>query len=288
MFKVITKRNFIVNLIAAGAVGVLLIFTLLWALGFITRHGHYEKVPDVAGKSLKDAVKVLEAKGFKVETQDSIWNEKLPPLSVARVSPEVGQTVKFGRRIYLTINRAQPPMVDLPNMVGLSFRNANLYLQQLGLKLGDTTRRPDIAKDAVLEQRINGVPISTGTKVFLGSTVDFVLGSGIGDEEIEVPDLHGLTFSEAKALLTGMGLNIAGLVPDLDVKDTASSFVYKQNPERVTELAEGFKQVNKIRVGQSVDLYTSVIMRVVVDSTAIKSEEEEDPLPEPKTKKKPK
>jgi eukaryotic-like serine/threonine-protein kinase len=275
MFKFITRRHFVVNLLVALALMLALVFVLLWTLGFITRHGEYEKVPVVTGKSVEDAITILEAKGFSVEVQDSVWKADMPPLSVARQSPEGEQMVKAERRIYLTINRSQPPLVDLPNMVGLSFRNAGLYLQQLGLRLGDTTRRPDIAKDAVLEQRYNGLAVGPGTKVFQGSAIDFVLGSGIGNEEFEVPDLRGLTFREAKALLTGMGLNIAGFVPDPNVRDTAGSYVYKQNPERITELPDGYKQTNKIRVGQSVDLYTSVEMRVIVDSTTYKKEEDE-------------
>ena len=273
MFKFITRRHFFINLLVAIALGLGLLFVLLWALGFITRHGEYEKVPVVVGKSVEDAINALEAKGFTVEVQDSVWKPDMKPLTVARQTPDGDQMVKAERRIYLTINRSQPPLVELPNMVGLSFRNAGLYLMQLGLKLGDTTRRPDIAKDAILEQRYNGRPVGPGTKVFQGSAIDFVLGSGIGDEEFEVPDLRGLSFREAKALITGMGLTVAMPLLDSDVRDTANAYVYKQNPQRITELADGFKQTNKIRPGQSVDLWLSVQMKVIED-TVVATEEE--------------
>lgn len=265
MFKFITRKNVFVNILVAIALMLGLLFLLLWALGFITRHGEYEKVPVVTGKPVEEAVKILEAKGFAVEVQDSVWKAGLAPLSVVRQTPDGDQMVKSERRIYLTINRSQPPLVDLPNMVGLSYRNAALYLQQLGLKLGDTTRRPDIAKDAVLEQRYRGQITGPGTKVFQGSAIDFVLGSGIGDEEFEMPDLRGLTFREAKALISGMGLTVANPLAD-GVRDTANAYVYKQNPERITELQDGFKQVNKIRPGQSVDLWLSVEKREIFDT----------------------
>jgi eukaryotic-like serine/threonine-protein kinase len=241
---------------------------MLWALGIITRHGDYEKVPVVTGKNFSEAIKLLESKGFSAEVQDSIWKEDIDPLTVIRQSPEGDEMVKKHRHIYLTINRSQPPLIDIPNMVGLSFRNAELYLKQLGLKLGDTTRKPDIAKDAVLEQLYNGKPISPATRLFQGSTISFVLGSGIGTDEFEVPELRGMTYRDAKALLNSMGLNIAGVLPDRDVEDQEKAFIYKQIPERTLRMPDGFIQKNKIRAGQSMDVWLSINKPSLVDSTA--------------------
>jgi beta-lactam-binding protein with PASTA domain len=257
VFKFITKRHFLVNLLVAILLLFVMVYLLLWMLGSITRHGEYEKVPVVTGKSFQEAQKILEEKGFSSEVQDSVWKEELPPLTVIRQSPDGDQMVKMHRQVYLTINRSQPPMIDVPNMVGLSFRNAELYLKQLGLKLGDTSRKPDIAKDAVLEQLYNDKPITPGTRLFQGSTISLVLGSGIGTDEFEVPDLRGMTLRDAKALLNSMGLNIAGVLPDSDVEDTQNAFIYKQLPEKATKLPDGFIQKNKIHAGQSMDVWLS-------------------------------
>jgi len=237
-------------------------------LGFITRHGDYEKVPVVTGKEYSEAIKILESKGFSAEVQDSVWKETLPPLTVIRQSPEGDQMVKTHRHIYLTINRSQPPLIDVPNMVGLSFRNAELYLKQLGLKLGDTTSKPDIAKGAVLEQLYNGKPISPATRLFQGSTISFVLGSGIGEDEYEVPDLIGLTYSEVKALLNNMGINISGVLADRDVQDQEKAFVYKQIPEKFTKMPDGFIQKNKIHAGQNMDIWLASIKPALIDTTS--------------------
>ena len=270
MFKFITRQHFLVNLFLAIALLFAMIFLLLWTLGIITRHGDYEKVPVVTGKNFTEAIQLLESKGFSAEVQDSVWKENLPPLSVVRQSPEADQMVKKHRRVYLTINRSQPPLIDVPNMVGLSFRNAELYLKQLGLKLGDTSRKPDIAKDAVLEQLYNGKPISPATRIFQGSTISFVLGSGIGNDEYEVPDLKGMTFAEAKALLNSMGLNVAGVLPDPDVENQEKAYVYKQIPERTLRLPDGLIQKNKIHSGQSIDIWLSSNKPSLVDTTAPK------------------
>ena len=268
MFKFITHRPFWVNLLVALLLVGGMVYGTFMLLGMITRHGQYQKVPAVTGKTIKEATQMLESMGFEPEVLDSIWDESLPRLAVARQSPEGDQMVKVNRRVYLTVNRSEPPLVDVPNMVGLSFRNALLYLQQLGLELGDTTRRPDIAKDAVLEQSYGGQPIKGGTRVFVGSTIDFVLGSGVGEDEFNVPNLVGSTYREAKSQLMALGLNTAALIVDADVRDTTAAIVYKQNPPNYATLPDGGKQLNRIRVGQSIDLWLGTKMPVVrPDST---------------------
>jgi beta-lactam-binding protein with PASTA domain len=255
VFNFITKRSLLVNIIAAIALVLLLVLGILWMLGFITNHGQYEKVPIVTGLSISKATEALEGKGFTVEIQDSVWDPLQQPEVVLKQMPFGDEMVKAKRTIYLTVNRSQPPLIEMPNLVGLSFRNAELYLRQMGLKLGDTLRKPDIAKDAVLEQLHKGVAIRPGTKIFQGSIVGFVLGSGIGLDEIEVPMLIGLTYSEVQTMLSGMGLQPGALIIDADVKDTAQAFIYKQSPAIKGQLPDGTMQKNRIRPGQSIDLW---------------------------------
>lgn len=261
MFKFITRQHFIVNLLVAIVLLVGLMFLFLWMLGFITNHNAYDTIPTVVGKQLKEATKSLEDKGFRVEVQDSLWDDQLAPLTVIRQSPEGNHLVKANRRVYLTINRSQPPLLDMPNLVGLSFRNAEVFLTQMGLVVGDTTRKLDIAKDAILEQLFDGKPITPGTKVFYGSKISLVLGNGLSDEEQEVPDLFGMTYSEAKNMLGGMGLQIGAMLIDAGIKDTAQAFIYRQEPEFMTLRQDGTTQINKIRQGQSLDVWLSPLRK---------------------------
>ncbi len=265
MFKFITRQHFIINLLLAIALLVGLVFIFLSTLNYITKHNEYQTVPEASGKNLVDAYKLLEADGFVVEVQDSIWDAKIPPLNIIKQSPEAGSMVKANRRIFLTVNRSQPPLVDMPNLVGFSFRNAILYISQLGLELGDTTRRPDIARDAVLDQLYNGRSIPPGSRIFEGSKISFVLGSGLGETDYPVPDLIGLTYTEAKSLLSSLGINLGYISLDPNVKDSAGAFIYRQNPNITSPLPEGGKQINKIREGQSMDIWLSKERRERLD-----------------------
>lgn len=262
MFGFITKRSVFVNILAAIAVTVLLIFLVLESFDFFTQHGKYKKIPDVVGKSYADAMKVMDAQGFDVIVQDSVYYDSLPRLSVIKQFPYPDATVKINRTVFLTINRAIPPEVEMPKLEGLTLRSAEMVLRSLNLKLGDTTFRPDFARNSVLEQTYKGEHINFGTKIRMGSVIDLVLGGGITEREGDVPDLFGMTYSEAKVILETVGLQTGAVVVDPGVKDTAASYIYRQNPEPFNEA----RQKNRIRSGMSIDIFVGT-SRPVRDTT---------------------
>ena len=221
----------------------------------LTKHGQYLRVPNVKGKKMSEAIQLLESKGFEVMVQDSVYHDSLPPLQVMKQFPDPEATVKVNRTVYLTVNRMTAPMIPMPNLMGMTFRNAELELRMRGLKLGDTTYVPDIAKNAVKDQLVGGMTVRAGIPVPMGTRISLVLGAGIGDEDMSVPDLMGMTYMEAVALLEAYGINLGVVLPDPDVVDTAAAFVYWQNPERYTPE----KSVNRIRVGQMMDIKLSTL-----------------------------
>lgn len=257
MFKFITQRSFFVNLLVAIALILVIFFMFFISLGYITRHDEVIKVPAATGRSLTDATSFLKKQGFEVSVQDSVYVDSLAPLTVVKQSPESDETVKTGRTIYLTVNRAQPPLIEMPDLRGYSFRSAQMYLQSLGLKLGDTSYTPDIARNAVKDQKSNGKTIEPGTKVLMGTAIDFVLGNGLGETELTVPDLVGFTVSQAKDYLAGDKINIGVMIALSAVQDTANAYIVKQNPEPETILPDGGTTKNHIRAGQLMDIWIS-------------------------------
>ncbi len=100
-------------------------------------------------------------------------------------------------------------MVDMPKLEGLSLRFALDRLGKSHLQLGDTTYRPDFMKGSVLEQNFNGNKISPGTKLRWGTAINLVIGGGLAQVQIPVPDLTGLTLADAKAELESKGITLA-------------------------------------------------------------------------------
>ncbi len=231
MFKFITRRPFWVNLLIALLILFLFGYILLLSLGWFTNHGAYLTVPAVKGKSTAEAIKILESKGFEVQIQDSIYLDGEPKNIVLKQLPEPEATVKVNRTVFLTISRTVPPTIDMPRLEGLSLRFALDLLERNHLKLGDTIYRPDFMKNSILEQQYNGARIAPGTKVQWGSRITLIIGSGLENQQILVPNLIGLTLSEARSLLEVKGITLAGIISIGNVTDSINAFVHRQNPE---------------------------------------------------------
>lgn len=262
MFKQLTNRPFWVNLLVAIAIAFLLLFIFLRMLGWITRHGDFLTVPAVIGKKTDEAVKLLEKQGFVVQIQDSVFTDTAARGVVLRQLPDPLATVKVNRTVFLTVNRVIPPMIEMPKLEGQTLRFALDMLERNHLKLEDTIYRPNFMMGSVLEQQYNGVRIPEKAKVQWGSKITLIVGGGLGDQQIMVPSLVGLTFAEAKALLAEKGIDMGAVIATGVVKDTASSYVYMQNPER-------FDEENRpiyIQPGQVMDVYISPVMIAPKDS----------------------
>ena len=251
MFKFITDRPLWVNLLVIIVLSAFLIFGMLELLGVITNHGKYLTVPSVVGKNTEDAIKILEEKGFDVEIQDSVYTDTASKGIVLKQIPDPLSTVKINRTVLLTVNRKTLPMVDMPALEGKSLNFALEIMKRSHLKLGDTVFRPDFMKGSVIEQNFHGGRIKPGAKLPWGSAVDLVIGSGLNDEPILVPDLVGLTFEEAKMVLQENGIIIGAVLTDEDVKDSAAAFIWKQLPPRYNEV----KEPVYIQSGQLLDLW---------------------------------
>jgi len=258
MFKFLTLRPFAINLLVVIALLLVIIFVFFFSLGSITKHNETLAVTDVKGKTLAEATTLLEQKKFRVSVQDSVYIDSLPPLTVIKQSPESEEVVKTNRTIYLTINRATPPLIDMPDLRGFSYRSAQMFLESLGLKTGNISYTPDIARNAVKDQLLNGKTIEPGAKVPMSTAIDLVLGNGLGDTQLAVPDLIGLTVSQAREYLSGDEINIGVILTEGTVADTANAYIVKQNPEPITVMPTGETVNNRIRAGQMMDIWISM------------------------------
>ena len=263
MFKSITNKPLWVNLLIAVAIALLLLFIFLRMLGFITRHGEYLTVPSVTGKKTEEAVKFLESKGFDVVIQDSIYSDTARMGIVLKQLPEPNSTVKINRTVFLTVNRVTLPQVDMPSLQGKTLKYALEILKRSHLQLGDTTFKPDFMMGSVLQQAYNGNAITSGTKLPWGSRVDLVIGGGLTEQRIMVPDLLGMSLGDAKLILEQNGIGLAAIVAEGGITDTLAAFVYKQNPPRFTEQNEAVY----IQSGQLMDLWISKEMKTNKDTT---------------------
>ena len=226
----ILKKPLWMNVLIGFGVAICLFIIFFFSLGWITGNGETEKVPAVIGLDVAAAEKNLTALGFDVELQDSIYVDTLARNAVLRQTPEADEIVKKGRTVYLTINRVIAPQVDMPNLVGFSIKSAETYLKVLGLRLGSIQMVPDQNKNVVIDQIVNGQPIAPGSKIPSGTLIHFLVGDGGASGGMFMPDLVGLTYEQAKAQLISLGLNLGVVSVNGSIGDSASAFVFNQNP----------------------------------------------------------
>lgn len=248
-FKYLATPEFRKQLIIAIGSLVALILILFFSLRFYTRHGEGIAVPLVKGLYVEDAVRILEDHNLRYQI-DSVFIMDKEPGVVVEQDPDPETNVKTDRIIYLTIVSSQTPDVNFPDIENKTFLEARAMLENYGLKLGDTTYKSDIARDAVLEFSYAGRPLKIGQKIPKGSKIDLILGDGMGASEIEVPDFRGLTLSEAKFSIKGSSLTLGEVYYEGIITDSASAVVISQLPSVQDSVV-------KVSIGTRVNLVLS-------------------------------
>jgi len=239
-----------INIAIAALVVAVLLGILSWSLSSYTRHGQAIAVPDLRGLGIEKATETLEALNLSIVVMDSAYNVEKKLNSILEQNPKSGSKVKEGRKVYLVVNASKVPSVEVPDLAGKSsMKYAKLQLQSVGLVAGNVIYRPDPHLNAVIGLEVAGKPVGKGSKLPKGTTVDIVLGDGIGGEEINVPYLLGLTLQEATFTLQGRGINIGAIVMQQGTVDSLQSLVYKQIPAH--------SPGKKIRIGESLDLFVA-------------------------------
>lgn len=227
--------NWIVrNLIWAVIVVIALVVAATVCLNLFTQHGKEYIVPDFTNMTVTQAAKTAAAAGMRTEVTDSVYVRRMSHGAVYRQNPTAGSSVKKGRRIMLTINSVQPKKVAMPNLEGLSMRQARAELSSRGLSLGKLIYVEDIATNNVMRQLYGNREIAPGTMIASGTTIDLVLGLNPEQDKTFIPTVTGMRYLHAVEVIHGNSLNVGGLVFDSSVKtydDSLSAVVYRQEPD---------------------------------------------------------
>jgi beta-lactam-binding protein with PASTA domain len=191
-------------------------------------------VPDVTKMDIEKAREVLKASGLRDSVIDKRYNAAFPANYVIDQTPSPSLIVKPNRKIYLTVNTSSIPKVIVPTVLDLSLRNAELQLQNYGLRLGTVSYVSSPFKNTVIKQSIE-----PGTPVERGTVISLVISDGLGIKKVLIPDLSGLRLYEAQAQLRTLGLRI-GEIQFQPIVDGESNIILDYAP-KADSLVEGSK-----------------------------------------------
>lgn len=187
-------------------------------------------VPDVKGKTLVEAEAILKDNNLDFTLKEE-FDAKVPTGTVIKQSPGAGSHVKAGRKIQLTVSKGAEPGV-VPDLKGKNLAEATEMLHAAKLAVGKVTvqYKEGAAQGAVLSQ-----DIEAGKKVAAGTKVDLVVNISKGQSV--VPDLTGLTLSDARERLSSMGLMVGSVTTKED--SAPKGTVIGAEPEFGKVLSEG-------------------------------------------------
>lgn len=267
-----SKKDLLIHIgLASVASIVILLFVFYIYLPVTTNHGESMTVPNLEGILLEELDEFLEERDLRYEVEpDSGYSPKFPPLAVLKQFPLANAKVKEGRKIYITLNSSQPPVVKMPSLIQRSLKNAQLELRSLGLLLGEIRYRPDFALNTILGQFYDGKKLQAGEEIPKGSKIDFEVGDGLGNQSFQMLNLTDMVLDEAIFVMRGYGLKLG------DVFYERSGKIIKENERAEGEVAIDSKDArpgrvfkhspnskNMAKIGQEIDLWI-----VEIDSTA--------------------
>ncbi len=209
---------FIITLIIAGVLSA-----------YITMHliigGGETKVPNLIGKSVKDAVEVLSKYDLNIAiSKTKKYDDKIPANYIAVQNPPAGSIIKKGRKIEVILSGGTEK-IEIPSLIGMKERESLILIQQLDLAIGNISS----IFDKNLPTGIISQYPKAGSKVFRGTLVDLLVNKG--EEEVYfMPDLIGKNMEAVINFFNKNNIRIGSLKVE-EYPGIASKTVIKQYPE---------------------------------------------------------
>jgi len=165
---------------------IIICTVVIYALKFYTRHETEVVMPNFTGMNAQELLlKENISKDYIIVVSDYIYDRNTPPGTVLKQDPHVGEMVKSGRKVYVTVASSEPPKVIMPQLQDVSLRQAEIMLKAIGLELGTVIYKPSPYENAVLEQLYRGRAIAAGDEISAGETVTLVVGKNTDDLPLE-------------------------------------------------------------------------------------------------------
>jgi len=188
-------------------------------------------VPDVTGKQMTLARQILEDKKLRVNVAET-YDASVPAGTVVSQNPEAGTKVKEERLVTIYVSKGGESL-EMPDLKGLSRKDAEEKLTKMGLKIGSIYER-NSDEEA-------GTVIATdpraGSKINKGQSVDITVSKGKKEKKVSVPDVTGLPLEAAKEAITSAGFHVGSVTQEPSKQ--AAGTVISQSPAGGSSLAEG-------------------------------------------------
>ena len=222
------QKKFYINLLLIVVASFILLWLTIRMLNVYTRHGQVYEMPDFSGLTTQQ-VQQKYGHDYNFILIDSIYSKTQEPGSIVQQDPLPGSKVKHGRNVYYIIVAKTPERTTMPNLNNLSLRQAIVLLESSGLEVKELEYVDHFARNAICEQRYDGVIIKPGTELIKGSKITLYVGLGPDRKETRLPALYGIPAAEVKRTLNMAGLNLGDEIYE-DRDSIQYMRVYRMDP----------------------------------------------------------
>jgi serine/threonine-protein kinase len=181
------------------------------------------EVPNVVGLQFDVASERLRLAGFRISRGESRFTADAPRNNVLQQMPAAGSKELKGTTVVVDLSSGQR-FVDVPAVVGMTRREAEIAVENAGLDVGNVTERESqIPRGQVIASDPNA-----GSRITSPGTVHLVLSAG--PSTVQLPDLVGRPYPQARAMLEQLGLRPGAVTIDSSAFEPANTVV-GQDPE---------------------------------------------------------
>jgi serine/threonine-protein kinase len=184
--------------------------------------GSVVHVPDVVGLPEADARARVTESGLEFTVRGGLAHREIPEGAVLAQSPLADQFARPGAPVEVTLSRG-PEVHTLPDVAGLSERQAVIVLERLGYDVEIERREDAMAAGRAVETRPEA-----GTTLEVPSPLVLVVSEGA--PIVVVPDMLGLHIDDALQVLNDYNLELGSISFDAEAPEAPGRIVGQYPP----------------------------------------------------------
>jgi len=240
------RYPWVLHLLIMVGVSLVVLMLVFMFIRIYARQGEEYELPDMVGRNISE----LQADNpieLDIVVLDSVFRSGQEGGIILTQDPKGGTRVKMGRKLYITMTAFNPEDAVLPELAGLTVRQAVSELYASGLECGQLKFVEDPYKNNVIEQTSKGKTVYAGQQIARGTVVDLVVGLGDSTGSSVVPFVIGKSLDRARRDILSASLNVGRVHYSGSKKNKQKAVVSRQEPD--------YTGVSKYPYGASVELW---------------------------------
>lgn len=272
----INEHKFVKAILIAAIFIIVFISSIAITLSVLNSNNPKDVLlPDFSGLTVEEAKKKAEEVKLAIEVLEEKYDVEIEEGKIISQDPKYQPnfTVKEGRKINVVVSKGQE-IVTVTKLVGKTKDEVIKEMKELGLELKiEEDYSDEVEPGIVIEQSKE-----EGEEVLAGSEITVKVSIGI--EQVEVPDLTGLSEDEAKEKLAAAQLKHKATYKETDsskgkgvIEQSISPKSYVDKNTEIIITVNEYQEVKQGTININVAALTGYTIQYTKETVKIKDEE---------------